>query len=191
MYEYRAPLIGLVLAGGESSRMGNNKADLIYHDRPQGRYVFDLLSCFCTKSFFSVKTRGQSLQTPIFTDQYDIGGPLNGILSAMSAFPGHAILSIPCDMPTINKDLLMDLLEARNPLDLAVCYKNDGQIEPLFALWEPLSFDILLNNHKNLNYSAKHFFQDNPVKFLKSYNRLANINTKGDKELYLRGGFNL
>ena len=46
---------GLVLSGGQSSRMGRDKALIDYHGLPQYAYVYDLLLGFCDKVFISSK----------------------------------------------------------------------------------------------------------------------------------------
>src|SRR5690606_4800666 len=94
-----APLYGLVLAGGRSRRMGRDKAALAYQDGvPHVRRTADLLAGVCERVFVSCRAdqangKGDpalaSLPDPVgrIPDTFDIGGPLNGILSALAAHP--------------------------------------------------------------------------------------------------------
>ncbi|MEY4787280.1 MAG: hypothetical protein RL692_1174, partial [Planctomycetota bacterium] len=48
-----AEICGLILTGGQSSRMGSDKAQLTYSNRPQWQEVADLLRPFCNKVYWS------------------------------------------------------------------------------------------------------------------------------------------
>ena len=50
-----APLFGLVLAGGASTRMQQDKAALAYHGKPQLNWAYDLLADLCAATFISVR----------------------------------------------------------------------------------------------------------------------------------------
>ena len=54
------PLYGLVLAGGKSSRMNQEKAKLSYHGKAQYLVCHDLLKQHCEKVFISAR-RDQNL----------------------------------------------------------------------------------------------------------------------------------
>ena len=56
----KAPLYGLVLAGGRSTRMQRDKAALAYHGRTQLEWAMDLITPFVERAFVSVRPDQQS-----------------------------------------------------------------------------------------------------------------------------------
>ena len=68
--------LGLVLAGGLSTRMGTDKGLINYHGTPQREYLFELLSKVCHRVFTSCRI-GQ-----------DVPAALNPIVDAFD-YPGQ------------------------------------------------------------------------------------------------------
>lgn len=145
------PLLGLVLAGGMSSRMHRDKASLVYHGKPQAIHCAGMLRAVCDDVF--VSTREDQAADPVLGDLPQIHdrflgfGPLGGILSALKEYPDAAWLVVACDLPFISEKTLYTLLEARNPFKLATAYRSarDGFPEPLCAVYEPKSIYRLLH----------------------------------------------
>jgi molybdenum cofactor guanylyltransferase len=144
-----APLFGLVLAGGASTRMRADKATLDYHGRPQLQWAFDLLSRFCTTTFVSVRPDQRDDATraayPQIVDRQPGAGPIAGISAALLAHPKAAWLVLACDLPFVSERTLKHLIAARDPQRLATAYRSshDGLPEPLCAIWEPGARDAL------------------------------------------------
>jgi molybdenum cofactor guanylyltransferase len=138
-------LYGLILAGGRSKRMGQDKSLLAYHGKPQIEYTYDLLSAFCSQVFISTRPK-QTLpykhlpQLPDLPEFNDIG-PLGGILSAMTIHPTKAWLVLACDLPFITPEAVYYLIEQSNPQKFATAFisNHDRLPEPLCAIWEPRS----------------------------------------------------
>ena len=138
------PLYGLVLAGGKSTRMHEDKSLLNYHGKSQVVFCYELLGGFCEKVF--VSNRKDQAQWPQHKtlpqihdhDEYKNIGPLSGILSAMKKYPNAAWLVLACDLPYVKAKTLEALLEKRNPLKMATAYlsSHDGLPEPLCAIYE-------------------------------------------------------
>ena len=145
------PLYGLVLTGGRSTRMGQDKGALEYHGRTQAKYCYELLSQFCDEVFISLRAE-QSGEEPYarFPQIHDtfLGyGPIGGILSAQKAHPHAAWLVLACDLPYVSRVTIDNLVVNRNPYKLATAYisANDGFPEPLCAVYEPKSIFRLIN----------------------------------------------
>ncbi len=180
------PLYGLLLAGGQSKRMGKDKAILVYHDQSQIKYGFKLLSGFCEKVFLS--NRPEQSQRDIYKDHPQIQdifpnniGPMAGILSALRAHPAVAWLVLGCDLPFVDNETLRLLVQNRNPLKTATAYLNsDGNLpEPLCAIYEPQSWFCLLRFFDSGIYSLRKFLVSADTHLLKQpgQNELWNVNT--------------
>ncbi|WP_157995163.1 NTP transferase domain-containing protein [Peristeroidobacter soli] len=145
-----APLFGLVLAGGASTRMQRDKAAIEYHGQSQLHWTFQLLSHVCAATFVSVRPDQREEPTraglPQIVDRQPGIGPIAGISAALHAHPKAAWLVVACDLPFLNEPTLRYLIEHRDPRRLATAFKSshDGLPEPLCAIWEPASREPLL-----------------------------------------------
>ncbi len=140
-----APLFGLLLAGGRSSRMRRDKAALQYHGRSQLAHAFERLASVTEQAFVSVRAdqRDDPVRRgfPQIVDMRDDLGPIAGILSAQQAHPQVAWLVLACDLPFLDASTLAHLIAARDTRALATAYRSahDGLPEPLCAIYEPAS----------------------------------------------------
>lgn len=135
-----APIYGLVLAGGGSSRMGENKAELIYHDRPQWAYCAQLIGPYCREVYFSVNQQSQMQDVSSeyqLMDNVSDRGPAAGILAAMQRYPDVAWMIMPIDMPGVDRALINRLFRQRDASSHATCLSRGGKVEPLLGIWEP------------------------------------------------------
>lgn len=144
-----APLRGLVLAGGRSSRMGRDKAALEYGGRPQLERAVELLRPLVSSVHVSV--RPDQAEDPLrrrfeqILDRGDVEGPAAGIRAAQLAHPEAAWLVVACDLPFLGAPALSRLVAARDPSKSATAYRSshDGLPEPLCAIWEPQAAALL------------------------------------------------
>jgi molybdopterin-guanine dinucleotide biosynthesis protein A len=140
-----APLFGLVLAGGASTRMQRDKAGIDYHGKPQLQWAFELLSDFTTATFVSVRPdqREDAVRRslPQIVDQRSGIGPLAGIEAALLTHPKAAWLIVACDLPFLTAGTLQYLIDHRDPNRIATAFRSthDTLPEPLCAIWEPQS----------------------------------------------------
>lgn len=135
-------LYGLILSGGKSTRMGNDKGLIDYHGKPQREYLFEEASRFCEATFYSArKDQIESFpkDSPIIIDENNYKGPFNGILSAHATYPEVAWLVLACDLPLLTEKGLAELVANRNTEKFATTFssRESGLPEPLIAIWEP------------------------------------------------------
>ena len=137
------PLYGLVLSGGRSKRMGQDKGALNYHGESQVASLYGLLEGLTENTFVSCRSeqsQDDHIQEYETIEDHFIGfGPTGGILSAFQKHPQAAWLVLACDMPFINEATIQALVENRNPYKMATCYFNGEKKwpEPLCAIYEP------------------------------------------------------
>lgn len=142
-------LAGLVLVGGESSRMKQPKAHLVIHDLPQWQYCQQVLSPLGTDVYFSVSPRlSPPIAAPFKQIIEDIfvepQGPLGGIISAFKKLSDSAFFILACDLPYFDQGAVSYLLSQRKPKKKATVFVHEGHIEPLCGIYEPAIFDDLL-----------------------------------------------
>jgi len=142
-------IYGLVLAGGKSSRMGQDKALLTRDGQSQLAHVATLLGRVIGRAY--VSTRAEQQQEPErsrfeqIIDRYDDIGPVAGILSAMDKFAEVDWLVVACDLPNIDEHTLCFLLEQRSADKPFTAFKSsyDNLPEPLCAVFRADSHGII------------------------------------------------
>jgi len=135
-------LLGLVLAGGHSTRMGEDKGLMSYHGKPQRLHLLEELKPFCDEVFLSIREDQEHElgdNIPRIVDEDIYKGPFNGLLSAHHTFPEAALFVIACDLPMVSSSVLKYLYDHRNTESVATAFATrESQLpEPLAAIWEP------------------------------------------------------
>ena len=149
-----APVKGLVLVGGKSTRMGTDKSVLNYYGKPQKEVAKELLESTNLETFYSVQpfverrrnSQGDNKKEDEIHDTFLNLGPFGGICSAFQQDPNAAFLVLATDLPFVNKELINKLLSKRNPSKVATAIqgKNKEFPEPLITIYEPKTYPILL-----------------------------------------------
>ena len=185
-----AKLYGLVLSGGKSTRMGEDKGLIKYHNLPQREHLYHLLNEVCDQTFLSIrkdqeKDISNSFKTILDNDEFR--GPYNGLLSAHKAHPEAAWLVLACDLPLMDKKALQELIAARNSDKIASAYADadDPLPEPLCAIWEPEALKQSVEYLQAGNGSCPRKFLINAdvnLVFPKQKEVLLNANSKAEYE---------
>ena len=103
---------GIVLAGGQSSRMGRDKALLPY----RGRHLIDwivetLRKAGVAEAFVSSPADRTYPDYACIADRSPQAGPVGGILSVITALAGYdGYLVVPVDMPLLSPEMLARLM---------------------------------------------------------------------------------
>ena len=182
------PVRGLVLAGGRSTRMGRDKAALVYRGRDQLTVTLDLLAEAGVPGWVSVRA-GQTddparARHPQIIDGPEGEGPIAGILAALRSAPEAAWLVLACDLPFLDAGTLRALLDARDPTRVATAFRSghDGLPEPLCAVWEPLAVAPLLRHIADGGRCPRKFLlaQDARLIALPRRDALDNVNSAAE-----------
>lgn len=130
--------LGIVLAGGLSSRMGTNKAFLTLNNQTMLDRSANLLRLSgVDKVVISGENSGGE------SDLVHQGGPLAGIYSLIKKYRPQSILAVPVDMPILNDKHLSEL-RIKGQLSLRSAFFNDSPL-PLFLPVNAFVEDYLNN----------------------------------------------
>ncbi|MBU2326878.1 MAG: molybdenum cofactor guanylyltransferase MobA [Alphaproteobacteria bacterium] len=194
-----ARLPGIILAGGLSRRMGEDKALMRLEGTPLALHVATRLTPQVTTVLLNAP-EGHALSDalPLLPDaKPDRPGPLAGVLAGLKIFAGLPdspthILTTPCDTPFLPRDLVFRLAEQASSgvIVMAACA---GRTHPVTALW-PLALEEDLDawlddpaHRRVFDFVARH--QNRTVEFtphdgpLGPVDPFFNINTAEDLAL--------
>ena len=185
-------VMGLVLAGGESRRMGRDKAAIEVAGASQLERTVALLSRHL--STVCIGVRESQRQDPLrarFSQVVDaappegveLSGPIAGLLGAFATQPDHAWLVVACDLPLLDDAAIRDLLAGRDANAVATAFTSahDGLPEPLCAIWEPASAAKLLAHVQGGNLCPRKFLLRNGATLLPARPSVSvNVNTPAE-----------
>ncbi|MFK2891158.1 molybdenum cofactor guanylyltransferase [Dyella flagellata] len=132
-----APLIGVVLAGGLSTRMGRDKALLRWQGKPLLEHQMAVLEAAGVRE---VKISGDRPDYHGVVDAVPQAGPVGGIAGVAAACVDGELLIVPVDMPRLQPALLRRLGEAQST---AGCVRFAGHVLPMRLRLDVCCRDLL------------------------------------------------
>jgi molybdopterin-guanine dinucleotide biosynthesis protein A len=147
-------IVGLVLCGGQSTRMGTDKGLLRKGDLTWAQIAREKLLALNILALVSVNNDQVEDYEQIFSisdlvidEEFEIGGPLLGLLSAHEKFPGKDIFILACDMVEMKVEVLENLIS--NYSAPATVFKNEYFAEPLCGIYSNESLEEIFLTFKN------------------------------------------
>ncbi len=127
---------GVVIAGGKSSRFGQDKALFAYRGQSLVEHAINIIKPHCGR--LVINTNKPEAYTGLgfecINDVFPDAGPLGGIHSALSHAGGGKVVIIACDTPHIPTEIYGKLLEQIKNHDLAMPV-HKGFIETMCAVY--------------------------------------------------------
>ena len=147
-------LVGVILAGGLSRRMGGgDKSMLALGGQPILNYVVDLAQAQVDTVLLNVNGDAQrfaAFELPVQADIVpDFAGPLAGVVSAMAWAKQHKpnathIITMAADTPFFPADYVSRMIKQMQlGGQRLACASYEGRTQPVFGLWPVDLFDDL------------------------------------------------
>ena len=186
----KSNITALILAGGKGRRLGGqDKGLVLYKDKKLIEHVLERISPQVGSILINAN-RNQKFYAEygydVINDELsDYQGPLAGFATAMKVAKTDYIVTLPCDGPSLPKDLVSRLSNGLNDLDdpsYEIAVAHDGErLQPVYALIPITLIDsleaFLANGDRKIDFwYAKHntIFVD----FSDQKNAFFNINTE-------------
>lgn len=161
-------MLGVILCGGQSTRMGKDKGTIHSHSVTWAKLAADKFSALSLRVVLSVNARQYTDYSHTFKDtllikdsiEIAVKGPLAGILSVHTTYPEDDLFVLACDMPLMDTRMLEKLLAIYRdqPTAPGYVYLNTHEPEPLCAIYaaKGLAYILHLINEEQLTkYSMK------------------------------------
>lgn len=187
-------LLGLVLCGGQSKRMGTDKGMIQGKAESWAQETAAKLINTGLGAVYSINTlqiitySAEISSTLLICDSLELPGPLNGILSAHQRYPDTDLFVLACDMPLMNVATLNRLAEAykNKPKYGVYFYEKKGFKEPLCSIFRKETLASLLQAYISAEltqYSLQKILSRLPYLALEMVDTLAFSNINSAEEL--------
>ena len=142
MQKKETKIVGIVLSGGKSRRMGQEKGLVKYHGKALIEYAIETLKPLCHEMVISTANDDYSyLGLLMIADEIPDCGPIGGISTCMKAVEADVYLVISCDTPRVPTALFVDLLVELNG-DAIIPIDETGGKQPLVACYASSASDF-------------------------------------------------
>jgi molybdopterin-guanine dinucleotide biosynthesis protein A len=189
-----ADLCAVILAGGQSRRMGRNKALLEVESSPLIARLARQALRLTNQVFISSIDAGayEFLGLPALPDLYPGQGPLAGLHAAFNNTDRPLVLLLACDLPALHDVMLRRLLEFSEGHDAVIPRTTDGRLHPLCGIYRRTCLKTLEQNLRRGINKMTDLFRDGSLRVKLVDGRdgrfddsdLRNLNTPEDLEAY-------
>ncbi|MDQ6965088.1 MAG: molybdenum cofactor guanylyltransferase [Mariprofundales bacterium] len=132
----------VVLAGGDSTRMGSDKARALLAGKPMLSHVLEQLTPLFEQVVVSVRRLRSDVVCQQLVDNSADRAPMVGIRRAVAEVSTQWLFVTGCDMPLISVPLLQEMASRRGSCD-AVVASVGGCAQPLFAFYAKSALPVL------------------------------------------------
>ncbi len=174
-------LIGIVLCGGESSRMGTDKGLILLGNKPWVTLIVEKLESLKLRVLVSINSSQKEKYLKFFAeiqliiDDAEVKGPVRGLLSAHKKFPKQNILLMACDLLDIQRNALENVISifTNEPGFDFYCSHHDGFYEPFCGIYTSAGLKKVLDQAQSgdlHNYSFQHMLSNGNTKKIVPFN---------------------
>lgn len=179
-------LSGVVLCGGQSSRMGTDKSKLLLNGKSLEDLASSKLEPFCDKVYFSINSTQNDLSYKnSLLDLYENQGPLAGIISSFYYLEAP-LLVLAVDMPLVTKNTIENLIKQRDKTKhVTAFFDEEKQLwQGTLAIWEHSCYSFLQTYFDKGGRSIQQFLHQINANKVGVVNHLdfGNVNTQKDFE---------
>ena len=190
-------ILGAILAGGQSKRMGKDKLFLEFNNKKLIEHTIDKVKKYLKKVIIITNQDNEFFsKNNLITVKDCIEGqlgPLVGILTAMKWAKENLskcswIATFPCDTPFFPESIIKSFIEESEKKEsLILCASSHGRKHNIFGLWSLDLYDKLKDDLINKKVrKVQDWTEKNKIKNLeftfKDYDPFFNINTEKDLE---------
>jgi len=192
-------MLGVILCGGQSTRMGSDKGLLQFNNSNWAQLAADKMAMLQLPVVLSVNQKQYDEYLSVFStvqlikddETLEIHGPLCGVLSVHEKKPSEDLFVLACDMPLMESSILKQLFDTyQNTQNYqAYLFTNNGEPEPLCSVFTGEGLSMIRQIHQKGNlvkHSMKFMLEllhcffipipDEQKKYFSNFNAHAGLN---------------
>ncbi len=172
-----------ILAGGKSTRMGKDKAMLLYKEQTLLQHAIDLLTPFGKQLYVSSNVTYADLKIPIVSDSIKDVGPIGGIYSLLKEIKTQKLILTAVDTPLLTPEIIRYLLDTYDEKSQITVLKTTDGLQMLVGIYDKSLVPIIEKQIAKKDYKLAHLIDHAKTQILDATSFSAsfvNVNTKGE-----------
>lgn len=196
----------VILCGGMSTRMGEDKGSMNISNKPMIIHVLDSLNHIINEAIIVlndeeriekyqkiIKPEKYTYKIKYTTDEIPNKGPLSGIMTGLNNTNTKYAQILPCDSPYITQNFIKNmqkLLKQKKPTDAIIPYHTKEKTEPLHGIYQKKDTTTIKKLIQNEKLSIKEYLKQIKPYYIHIDNikleeiNFNNLNTKEDIKKY-------
>lgn len=180
-------LTGIILCGGKSSRMGEDKGLIKYMTKQLIEYPLEVVKQITSDIYLNTSNKHyEKFGYPLIPDIINELGPIGGIYSVMKTLKARDYFIISCDLPHVSVLLANKILEYASRYEIVVYKTAEHHVQPLFGYYSSRVVNNIEKQINSKNYKLIDLLEISNTCYidiseqLLSVELFKNINTKKD-----------
>ena len=187
-------ITGIILSGGKSIRMGQDKGLLEINGKPMIQHVIDHVKPICNQILISANTEDyKRFGYPVIPDVVKDTGPAGGLISCLPQSESRKNIIISCDLPFASTEFIVRLLELSGGYDITIPMTGRF-LQSTCGIYDREIRDTLRSLIDEGHYSLRYLVRQFKLNILESEHfpdidlslMLRNINNREDIERYVQ-----
>lgn len=158
-------ILGVILCGGESKRMGTDKGLIRKDEKAWVQMIADKITALGLPYVVSINERQVQDYSQLFPtqqlviDSIQINGPLRGMLTVHQQFPGKDLLLMACDLVDMDVSVMQNILQIAGSDDTYdfFVYENKGLAEPFCGIYTSKGLKAIIKKIEEHTLSQNSF----------------------------------
>lgn len=152
-------ITGILLAGGQSSRMGREKGEILLGSQKLYTYPLRVLESLCDEILISTcKPWSLPEEHSMVCDEIKEIGPIGGIYTCLKRSSNEINIILSYDLALVNPDLFEEMLKYISRYDLVVPAMKNGHPEPLCGIYKKGNADTIQKMISDKIFGVHHLF---------------------------------
>ena len=174
----------ILLAGGKSSRMGQDKGLMLLNGKPMIEYIIEIAQQISTEIIIVANNDSYlKFNLPVYKDEFLDKGPLAGIYTGLKNTKTEKNLILSCDVPYIQKELIEFLISNSEKNEITISLFQD-KLHPLIGIYAKSCLPVILEQIKLNELKVASLFEKIKTKLLDvnefDSSNFRNINKESD-----------
>jgi molybdopterin-guanine dinucleotide biosynthesis protein A len=184
MNKMKKQCTGVLLAGGKSSRMGQEKGLIEWKGSSFAKRIVEAMKPITNEIIIVSSTKEyEKLGCTVLADIYPNKGPMGGLYTGLWHAKNRAIIVVSCDTPLVSTALLLKLFQVGQGVEVCIP-KNEGHVEPLVGYYTKACLPTMEQLIQDNNLKMSMLIESSAHRLLQldgeEKGQLFNVNTKED-----------